>query len=120
MAYWADVATAVNDRMAARGISQRELAERSGISPATLRKIQHGDAQARNRSTLSGVSRALGFPEDHLWRIATEGSAAARAADDEHGTLRRDVAELQRRVGAIETRLRMNQGTAGGNPQRNG
>ena len=111
MGHWADVATVVNDRMAARGLSQRELAERSGVSPATLRKIQHGEDQARNRSTLAGLSRALGFPEDHLWRVAIEGLSAAGRADDETGTLRREVADLQRRVGAIESRLRMNQGT---------
>lgn len=113
MAYWADVATVVNDRMTARGISQRELAERSGVSPATLRKIQHGDGQARNRSTLAGLSRALGLPEDHLWRVAMEGLAAFGAGDDETGTMRREIVDLQRRVGAIEARLHMGQSPSG-------
>jgi transcriptional regulator with XRE-family HTH domain len=102
--------------MATRGLSQRELAERSGVSPATLRKIQHSDAQARNRSTLAGLSRALGLPEDHLWRVATEGRAAAERADGDSGTLRRDVADLQRRVAAIEERLERNRGTRGDEP----
>jgi transcriptional regulator with XRE-family HTH domain len=116
LGHWADVATVVNDRMTARGLSQRELAERSGLSPATLRKIQHGEDQARNRSTLAGLSRALGFPEDHLWRVAMEGLNAAGTADDETGTLARAVADLQQRVGAIESRLGMSQGARGREP----
>jgi transcriptional regulator with XRE-family HTH domain len=114
--HWADVAAVVNDRMATRGLSQRELAERSGLSPATLRKIQHGEDQARNRSTLAGLSRALGLPEDHLWRVAMEGRAAAEKAGDETGALRREVNDLQQRVAAIESRLEMSPGTPGGEP----
>jgi transcriptional regulator with XRE-family HTH domain len=115
LAHWADVATVVNDRMAARGLSQRELAERSGLSPATLRKIQHGDEQARNRSTLANLSRALGFPEDHLWRVALDGLVAASGSGDEGSSLRAAVTDLQRRVGAIESLLRTNQGDVGKN-----
>lgn len=115
MRHWADVAAVVNDRMATRGLSQRELAERSGLSTATLRKIQHGEDQSRNRSTLAGLSRALGLPEDHLWRVAMEGMAAEQAGD-ETGVLRREIADLRRRVGAIESRLRMSQGSPDGNP----
>jgi transcriptional regulator with XRE-family HTH domain len=107
LGHWADVANAVNDRMAAQGLSQRELAERSGVSPATLRKIQHGDEQARNRSTLANISRALGWPEDHLWRVSSDGLAAASLPDDDPASLRRELAELHRRVGAIESRLEM-------------
>jgi transcriptional regulator with XRE-family HTH domain len=105
--HWDDVATVVNKRMASRGLSQRELAERSGLSPATLRKIQHGEDQERNRSTLAGLSRALGLPEDHLWRVAMEGRAAAEADGEESGVLRGEIANLQRRVSAIESRLKM-------------
>lgn len=106
MGHWADVAKVVNDRMQARDISQRELAERSGVSTATLRKIQQGQEQARNRSTLANISRALGLPEDHLSRVA-EGLAAAGAPNDDPAALRRELADLQRRVGAIEQRLQM-------------
>jgi len=114
--HWADVATVVNDRMVTRGLSQRELAERSGLSPATLRKIQHGVDQARNRSTLAGLSRALGLPEDHLWRVAMEGLAAAEQTGDETGALRRDVADLERRVAAIESQLMTNRWAPAGEP----
>ena len=107
MGHWTDVAKAVNERMASRGLSQRELAERSGVSPATLRKIQHGEEQARNRSTLANISRALGWPEDHLWRVSSDGLASASLPDDDPASLRRELAELQRRVVAIESRLEM-------------
>ena len=107
MGHWADVSKAVNARMAARGLSQRELAERSGVSPATLRKIQHGGEQARNRSTLANISRALGWPEEYLWRVSLDGLSAARLPTDDPASLRRELDELQRRVGAIESRLEM-------------
>jgi hypothetical protein len=72
--------------------------------------------QARNRSTLAGLSRALGLPEEHLWRVAMEGRAAAEQAGDETGVLRREVADLQRRVAAIESRLTMDRTIPGGDP----
>ena len=102
MARWAEVTQAVNDRMAATGITQRELAEKSGVSLATLRKIQHGSEQSRNRSTLANISRALGFPENHLWQVATGDLAAPEPGA---GDIRQELADLQRRVQVIESRL---------------
>jgi transcriptional regulator with XRE-family HTH domain len=99
---WAAVAQLVNKRMQERGITQRELAERSGVSVATLRKIQHGTDQARNRSTLANLSRALGWPEQHLWQVATNDSGDEGTAMDD---VWREITELRRRVDAIETRL---------------
>ena len=114
MGYWADVAAIVNGRMADQGMSQRELAERSGVSPATVRKIQHGDEQARNRSTLTALSRALGLPDDHLWQVAVSGQAPEPAAGEgADGPLRLQVAELERRVSVIEERLRIAAGEGG-------
>jgi transcriptional regulator with XRE-family HTH domain len=101
---WASVAEAVNDRMRERGITQRELAESSGISVATLRKVQHGLPQARNRSTLANISRALGFRDDHLWRIATESPPGTDSASEAStiDALRSDLEDLRKRVEAIE------------------
>jgi len=103
---WAAVAKAVNDRMRERGLTQRELAERSGISPATLRKIQHGEPQARTRSTLASISRALGFRDDYLWHVATQTPASIDSTVDAAALadLRSDLAELRKRVEAIEAR----------------
>jgi transcriptional regulator with XRE-family HTH domain len=106
MSEWAAVAKAVNERMRERMLTQRELAERSGVSVATLRKIQHGTPQARTRSTLANISRALGFRDDYLWGIATEVPAAASDSIDTSAIddLRSDLAELRKRVEAIEAR----------------
>jgi transcriptional regulator with XRE-family HTH domain len=105
LGYWADVAKVVNDRMAERGITQQELAERSGVSPATLRKIQAGDEQKRTRSTLASVSRALGFADDHLWRVSRGEMPAVGGADGDLPVLRAEVANLARRMDALESRL---------------
>lgn len=106
MSDWTSVAEAVNDRMHERGLTQREVAERSGISVATLRKIQHGQAQARTRATLASLSRALGFRDDHLWRIASQGGPSAAPPDTSAiDGLRADLADLRNRVQAIEDRL---------------
>ncbi len=103
MARWADVAQVVNDEMTAKGLTQRELAEKSGVSLATLRKLQHGTDQARNRSTLSNVSRALGLPESHLWQVSLADRSGPHGTND--GDVLSELAELRRRVDAIETRL---------------
>ena len=104
MDHWAEVAKDVNDRMAERSISQQELAALSGVSPATLRKIQAGVPQQRTRSVLANISRALGFPEDHLWRVS-RGAPTTGAPESELSTLRSEMADLTRRVEALESRL---------------
>jgi transcriptional regulator with XRE-family HTH domain len=103
---WASVAKVVNERMRERGLTQRELAERSGVSVATLRKVQHGLPQARNRSTLANISRALGFRDDHLWRVASEAALTAHEEAEASAieALRSDLADLRKRVEAIEAR----------------
>jgi transcriptional regulator with XRE-family HTH domain len=106
LGYWADVAKIVNGRMAERGITQQELAERSGVSPATLRKIQAGDEQKRTRSTLANVSRALGFADDHLWRVSRgDRQPGDSRPDGDLSELRAEVASLARRMDALESRI---------------
>lgn len=104
MAGAADVARVVNDRMAKLGINQRELAEKSGVSLATVRKIQHGAGEGRNRSTLANISRALGLPDDHLWR-ASAGDPPAAGPGEDMAVIRDELRELNSRVAAIEARL---------------
>ncbi|RAY16370.1 XRE family transcriptional regulator [Actinomadura craniellae] len=108
MGDWAAVARAVNERMQERGITQRELAERSGISPATLRQIQQGMDRQRSRATLAAISRALGFSEDHLRRVSMGGRASEPSGTDAPVLegLRAELADLRQRVEDIETRLR--------------
>lgn len=107
MSHWADVARTVNARMAEMEISQTELAALSGVSPATLRKIQAGDEQKRTRSTLASLSRALGLNEDHLWRVSRGESPEVGAAppQSELSALRTEMADLARRVEALESRM---------------
>jgi len=52
-------ARVVNDQMANLGMTQRKLAEQSGVSATTLRKIQSGGEQRRTRATLASISLAL-------------------------------------------------------------
>jgi DNA-binding Xre family transcriptional regulator len=67
---WGAVATAVNARMANRRTSQQELALAAGVSVATLRVLQRGNGDRRvQNATLAAVSRALGWPDDHLVRL---------------------------------------------------
>jgi transcriptional regulator with XRE-family HTH domain len=107
VSHWADVARVVNARMAELEISQTELAALSGVSPATLRKIQAGDEQQRTRSTLASLSRALGLNEDHLWRVSRDESPDVDAAvpQSELSALRTEMADLARRVEALESRI---------------
>jgi transcriptional regulator with XRE-family HTH domain len=102
--HWADVAKVVNERMAERSMTQQELATLSGVSVATLRKIQAGVSQQRTRGVLANISRALGLAEDHLWRVS-RGEAPTGEPQSELSTLRTEMADLARRVEALESRL---------------
>lgn len=102
VSHWADVAKAVNDQMNERGVTQRELSDLSGVSVATLRKIQGGGEQKRTRSTLAAISRALGLADDHLWRISRGETPDASPEGGELAALRAEVADLKQRVEVLE------------------
>lgn len=51
------------------GLSQQELAERSGVSAATLRKLASGAASGFRPQTLARVSEALDWPPSALVAI---------------------------------------------------
>lgn len=64
---WAAVARAINERVAELGWRQRELAERSHVSLATVREIQrHTVERRRSPRTLESLSVTLGWPPQHL------------------------------------------------------
>jgi transcriptional regulator with XRE-family HTH domain len=49
------------------GLTQREVVERSGVSPRTLYELRTGVAgRRRQATTLAAVSRSLGWPGGHL------------------------------------------------------
>lgn len=64
---WAAVAKAINDRMTELGWRQRELAERSHVSPAIVREIQrHTVERRRSPRTLESLSVTLGWHPHYL------------------------------------------------------
>jgi transcriptional regulator with XRE-family HTH domain len=68
---WAAVAKAIRQRMDARAVTQKELADKSGISTATLREMVREDAtRERSAATLRKVSSALGLPQGYLLAVA--------------------------------------------------
>ncbi|MEV4644277.1 helix-turn-helix transcriptional regulator [Saccharopolyspora sp. NPDC049357] len=64
---WAAVAKAINERVNELGWRQRELAERSNVSQAIVREIQHHVVERRRSArTLESLSIALGWHPQHL------------------------------------------------------
>jgi transcriptional regulator with XRE-family HTH domain len=64
---WAAVASAINARVATLRMTQLDLAAKSGVSPATIREIQHNNRPRRRYGrTLAALSEALDWPADHL------------------------------------------------------
>jgi DNA-binding Xre family transcriptional regulator len=106
---WAEVAQVVKDRMAELSMTQRELSEKSGLSTATLRKVNPDKPQRLTQSTLTGISRALGFSEDHLWRVS-RGEPTMGEPGGELAALRTEVADLARRVEVLEAHISADSG----------
>jgi hypothetical protein len=76
---WTAVAVAINERLSGLGWRQRDLAERSGVSLATVREIQrHSVGRRRSPRTLQSLSsdRLAGRASDR--RIDRAGPAGAR------------------------------------------
>ncbi len=64
---WAAVAEAINGRVNELGWRQGELAERSRVSRATVREIQHHIVERRRSArTLDALSIALGWHPQHI------------------------------------------------------
>jgi DNA-binding Xre family transcriptional regulator len=108
---WPAVAAALNQRMAERRIGQQELAQLSGVSVSTLRQVQHGAGRRVQNKTLTAISRALEWPEQHLTGVLVSNretrTAGASAVDESQvlATLKRieqAMNELTERVISIE------------------
>jgi hypothetical protein len=64
---WSAVAKAINVRVSELGWRQRELAERSHVSQAIVRELQHHTVERRrSQRTLESLSIALGWHPQHL------------------------------------------------------
>ncbi|MGH3697025.1 MAG: helix-turn-helix domain-containing protein [Pseudonocardiaceae bacterium] len=64
---WVAVANAINERVNELGWRQRELAQRSHVSQAIVRELQHHTVERRRSArTLEALSVALGWHPQHL------------------------------------------------------
>ena len=50
-----------------QGMSQHDLAEKAGIRPPTLCRIETGQSYGRGK-TIEKIARALGVPVAELWK----------------------------------------------------
>lgn len=98
---WAAVARAINERVNELGLRQRELAERSHVSQAIVRELQHRTVERRRSArTLEALSLALEWHPGHLAAVLhgrtplNPGETGDKTAD-----------EIAARLAAIEERL---------------
>src|SRR5689334_6834678 len=74
--------------MAELPMSQRELAEKSAVSVATIRELQHATTpRRRSERTLGALSTALDWPEGYLRAVLKGESPPAGAAAGSSGDL---------------------------------
>jgi hypothetical protein len=67
---WAAIANAIKERVNELGWRQRELAERSHVSQAIVRELQHHTVERRRSArTLEALSVALGWHPQHLTAV---------------------------------------------------
>jgi transcriptional regulator with XRE-family HTH domain len=98
---WAAVAEAINTRLAELKMTQQELAQRSGVSVATLRQLQRNyQPKRRSPRTLAAISEGLRWPSQHLSRVL-EGAEPLKPRGEVE-TLRAAVEELSSRVVKLE------------------
>jgi len=49
------------------GLSQEELATKSGVSRATISNLENGSSRATSTKTLNKIAQALGTTVDHIF-----------------------------------------------------
>jgi transcriptional regulator with XRE-family HTH domain len=102
---WAAVAVAINERLSGLGWRQRDLAERSGVSLATVREIQrHSVERRRSPRTLESLSSALGWSPGHLTAVLHGQPAPESAGRGRDNALSR-LDGVERRLDDITSRL---------------
>jgi transcriptional regulator with XRE-family HTH domain len=102
---WAAVAVAINERLSGLGWRQRELAERSGVSLATVREIQrHSVERRRSPRTLESLSSALGWPPGHLTSVLS-GQASPELTDRGADNALSGLDRVERKLDDITARL---------------
>lgn len=98
---WTAVARVINERVNELGWRQRELAERSNVSQAIVREIQHHVVERkRSPRTLESLSTALGLHPQHL-----EAVLHGRKPPQVDEPVTRDETTLWSRLDRLERRL---------------
>jgi transcriptional regulator with XRE-family HTH domain len=108
---WAAVASAINARVAELRMTQLDLAAKSGVSPATIREIQHNQRPRRRYGrTLAALSEALGWPPAHLDAVLNgsdlgPSNVQVKAEDpvlDELHAIRAELTGIRQRLAELE------------------
>ena len=111
---WAAVASALNARVATLRMTQLDLAAKSGVSPATIREIQHNNRPRRRYGrTLAALSEALDWPAGHLDAVLagrpTPAEPATFGADEpvleQLRAIREELSGIRQRLGDLEAAL---------------
>jgi hypothetical protein len=105
---WAAVAKAINERVNELGWRQRELAERSRVSQAIVRELQHHTVERRRSTrTLESLSVTLGWHPQHLDAVlhARRPPEVNEPVTDRGDTLWSRLDALEQRLDEITDRL---------------
>ncbi|WP_239341062.1 helix-turn-helix transcriptional regulator [Frankia sp. CiP3] len=103
---WTAVADTVNARMAQQRIGQKALADTSGVSVATLRRIQHGAHGRRvQNTTLTAIARALDWPDDHLIRVLQAGGTPTSVGQPTEREILAGIDRIEQRLDDVCRRL---------------
>ncbi|MGW4489773.1 XRE family transcriptional regulator [Amycolatopsis rhabdoformis] len=104
---WAAVAKAIDMRVNELGWRQRELAERSHVSQAIVRELQHHTVERRRSArTLEALSTTLGWHPQHLLAVLQNRTPPHPDEPvDDGGELRDRLAALEERLAEITERL---------------
>ncbi|GGP42062.1 helix-turn-helix domain-containing protein [Saccharothrix coeruleofusca] len=105
---WAAVARAINARVEELGLRQRELAERSHVSQAIVREIQHHVVERRRSArTLEALSLALNWHPEHLTAVlhGRQPPAVGDPVTSPEEDVPSRLANIERQLRAITYRL---------------
>jgi hypothetical protein len=105
---WSAVAKAINERVNELGWRQRELAERSRVSQAIVRELQHHTVERRRSTrTLASLSVTLGWHPEHLDAVlhARRPPEVDEPVSDRTDTIWTRLDSLEQRLEEITDRL---------------
>jgi transcriptional regulator with XRE-family HTH domain len=107
---WTVVGDAITARLDQKSMQQSELADRSGVSVATIREIQGGKERRRAPRVLRDISLALGWSADYLTALlhgrepeaeAPETHEAQAPDPDASAFLNKLAVVLEHRIGNV-------------------